>query len=164
MSVFILYFITSFTCSIYGSYRPEIKYIYLFNYHILFCIYSTDFRIRLTGGSRRSEGRLEVFWDGSWGTVCDDSFHHRDASVVCHSLGYTGSSQFYPMARFGEGNDQIWMDEVQCTGSEATLDQCAHTGFGNHDCEHSEDVGIKCQLPDISREWQLYHVMSNMAK
>lgn len=44
--------------------------------------------IRLTGGNHSGEGRLEVRYQGSWGTVCDDSFTDQSAKVVCRQLGY----------------------------------------------------------------------------
>jgi len=44
-------------------------------------------RLRLAGSNRPREGRLEVYYNDSWGTVCDDYFDHRDASVACFQLG-----------------------------------------------------------------------------
>lgn len=44
-------------------------------------------RVRLVGGSREWEGRLEVWHAGTWGTVCDDGFGQMEASVVCSMLG-----------------------------------------------------------------------------
>jgi len=43
--------------------------------------------IRLVGGTS-SEGRLEVRYNGFWGTVCDDYFDYIDAGVACNSLGF----------------------------------------------------------------------------
>jgi len=44
--------------------------------------------VRLVGGDTARRGRLEISYNGDWGTVCDDSFDNRDASVACFMLGY----------------------------------------------------------------------------
>jgi len=43
---------------------------------------------RLVGGSSRHEGRLEVYYNGTWGTVCDDGFDNTTATVACQSMGF----------------------------------------------------------------------------
>ena len=100
--------------------------------------------MRLVGGAVPSEGRLEVLYNGTWGTVCDDYFLLTDGLVVCRQLGYTTGVKSVDSDRFGGGEDPIWMDDVQCTGSEDSLFNCTHRGFGVHDCKHREDVGITC--------------------
>jgi len=47
-----------------------------------------DGQLRLAGSSQDREGRLEVYHDGLWGTVCDDLFDHVAASVACFQLGF----------------------------------------------------------------------------
>jgi len=44
-------------------------------------------RLRLAGSGRPREGRLEVYYNGRWGTVCDNYFDNLDASVACFQLG-----------------------------------------------------------------------------
>jgi len=41
----------------------------------------------------------------------------------------------------------MWLDELGCSGSENSLDDCPHDGWGVHDCKHNEDVSIECQPP-----------------
>ena len=88
---------------------------------------------------------MEVLYNGEWGTVCDDYWNLTDAGVVCRQLGYHAADLAYQTAHFGAGTGPIWLDDVRCRGNESTLDQCDHSGVGNHDCVHGEDAGVACQ-------------------
>ncbi|EDO39899.1 predicted protein [Nematostella vectensis] len=101
-------------------------------------------RTRLIGGSRPSEGRVEVFYNGAWGTVCDDLWDEADASVVCKSLGYPGARSFKTMAYFGRGSGPIVLDNVECRGYEDAIGECPSRGWGVSNCGHKEDAGVVC--------------------
>ena len=107
-----------------------------------------DYSARLVG-NRPHEGRVEVYYNRQWGTVCDDNFGSSDANVVCRQLGYAGATQYHSSAYYGEGSGPIWLDDLECSGVEESLFDCSHIGIGNHNCRHGEDVGVVCQLPGI---------------
>ena len=50
--------------------------------------------VRLTGGNFTSEGLVEVYCNGQWGTVCDNGFSITDANTVCKQLGYSGAVKY----------------------------------------------------------------------
>lgn len=41
----------------------------------------------------------------------------------------------------------IWLDDVNCQGTELRLADCAARAIGTHNCNHNEDVGIRCSAP-----------------
>jgi hypothetical protein len=103
--------------------------------------------IRLVNGHTLYEGRIEVFYNGEWGTVCDDLWDIADAEVACKELGFSGAVEFRKSAFFGQGEGTIWLDDVECWGNESHLERCQHEGWGQHDgCSHGEDAGVVCKV------------------
>lgn len=101
--------------------------------------------IRLAGGATSQEGRVEVFANGVWGTVCDDGFDMKEANVVCRMLGYSGATRAFSNAHYGEGKGRILMDQLHCSGNERDIFECPmNSTIGTHNCKHDEDAGVEC--------------------
>lgn len=106
------------------------------------CSYGSSL-VRLVNGGA-SHGRVEVNYNETWGTICDDYWHISDPIVVCRQLGFSGALSAPCCAAYGDGSDPMWLDDVQCEGEEASLLNCPHTEWGIHNCEHEEDASIVC--------------------
>ncbi|XP_060263037.1 macrophage scavenger receptor types I and II isoform X1 [Ovis aries] len=100
--------------------------------------------VRLVGGSGPHEGRVEIFHEGQWGTVCDDRWELRGGLVVCRSLGYKGVQSVHKRAYFGKGTGPVWLNEVFCFGKESSIEECRIRQWGVRACSHDEDAGVTC--------------------
>lgn len=89
---------------------------------------------------------MEVCYNNTWGTVCRDGWGTVDATVACKQLGYTASISYYTYTYYGAGTGPIWLDDLYycSTGTESSLFDCTNGPIGSHNCDHSEDAGVRC--------------------
>ena len=112
--------------------------------------------VQLLSASQRFQlGVVQVYLNGKWGSVCDDSWSSVDSRVVCSqlNLSYTISYGDLPLLRGLEQESSpdtpIWLDEVDCLGDERQLVQCPSLPQGAHDCTHAEDVNLMCSATNL---------------
>ncbi len=106
-------------------------------------------------------GKVEIFYNGSWGAVCATEWSNKDAQVVCRGLGLSGGNAY-------SGSSQVpgqptWMDQVNCVGTEQRLEQCSSKGSGPHECS-TYDAHICCSkvaepLSPFKTLHHLYYVL-----
>merc|ERR1711942_80092 len=122
---------------------------------------ATDIPVRLVNGDDStnpespSKGRVEVYHNEEWGSICDDYFDNNDATVICKALGYASGttegniihSAGGSTHQFGKGSGKIWIYKMECTGEETTVGQCGITWNSNiysDNCDHEEDADVVC--------------------
>uniref|UniRef100_W5K029 SRCR domain-containing protein n=1 Tax=Astyanax mexicanus TaxID=7994 RepID=W5K029_ASTMX len=123
------------------SHDNDVGLVCTFAIHCM-CIFLPTGSVRLVDGGSCCAGIVEVLHREEWGTVCGNNWDMRDAAVVCRELGCGDSVDVLSEAHFGSG--PIWMDNVDCSGSESTLKKCQMRGWGKHNCNHSTDAGVIC--------------------
>ena len=139
---------STFTVCLPPCYAPKFLNDFCFTFLRLGNSYNeSSVKVRLRDGNNAGEGRVEVFYNGIWGTICDDAWDLLDARVVCKMLGYERAVAAPGSASFGPGTGSILLDDVACSGAERNLAQCRYRGYpipGDHNCIHSEDASVIC--------------------
>lgn len=103
--------------------------------------------VRLVNGSGPHEGRVEVYHDRRWGTVCDDGWDKKDGDVVCRMLGFRSAEDVYRTARFGQGE--------ACRGGRPG-EGAADPGLTSSSKPLSLGLGQECQaLPGCFGRWEI---------
>ena len=121
---------------------------------------SVLFVVRLVGGSSYNEGRVEVYYNGRWGTVCNDGWDELDAKTVCRQLGYESSE----IADFGKGRKEaILLDNVMCSSNDIILTNCGHYGVSikvkcNYNSYYTV-AGVKCFGEYSQEDCCVYHIL-----
>ena len=100
----------------------------------------------MVSGANFREGRVEVWYNDSFSTVCDDHWGEEETAVVCRHLGIAGGSETLSIDMFQQGTGDILLDNVMCNGIEDSLWDCSHNGIGAHNCQHHEDVSVRCGI------------------
>ena len=86
----------------------------------------------------------EVFYNYSWGYICQDGWDLQDAAVVCRAIGY-GMVEYW----FGMGQPlkplPVWLSDLQCNGDEWSVTECQNNGWREHDGCTNNIAGVKCR-------------------
>ncbi|XP_064649689.1 deleted in malignant brain tumors 1 protein-like [Lineus longissimus] len=102
--------------------------------------------IKLEGGTS-TEGRVMIKYNTQWGAICDDGWGLNDAKVVCNMLCQTSSQAMALIGQYTSGVNRIWLTNLQCNGSEKSITDCPHPGWGNHNCKMTEAAAVRCSAP-----------------
>ena len=101
--------------------------------------------VRLVGGNSSAEGRVELFYNGVWGSVCGDGWDLKDGHVVCRMLGYEYALQVSRGGRYGKNNSYVLLNSLRCTGIENNIISCPH---GTGRCSDNNGAGVVCSKPE----------------
>ncbi|XP_039630680.1 deleted in malignant brain tumors 1 protein-like isoform X2 [Polypterus senegalus] len=103
----------------------------------------TFFDIRFENGSS-CEGRVEVFYNDTWGTVCSDGWNLKVAEMFCleNDCGFALAAPVN--ATYGNGTGPVWIFDLYCPSDEQSLEYCSLKGFKRSNCSHDQNAGIIC--------------------
>ena len=111
----------------------------------------SDGDVKLVGEKSDTEGRVEICYNGVWGTVCDYGWDEVDANVVCRQLGFNNQRALPTNdSRFGDGEGPILLENVRCNQQHSNLSQCVDLRFTgtSRDCKHT--AGVICSDENIT--------------
>ena len=116
---------------------------YSFAFHNVIAATSGD--LRLAGGGA-TYGRVEIFYNKEWGTICDNGWDDHEAAIVCRHLGFSGGLS-KTGGSYGQGTGKVWLTGLGCGQYDADLLYCVHDSVKENEadpCGHERDAGVEC--------------------
>ena len=91
-----------------------------------------------------NKGTVEVFFEGAWVKICEESWDILVANVVCNQLGYPRALSATTSGYIGEGNGVACLSGIRCRGNKKELRQCQKKNW--KDTISSKNVAVvSCQ-------------------
>ena len=101
--------------------------------------------VRLTGVEDIDyAGRVEVFYEGKWGKICQNEWDINDVKVVCKQLGFKSAIAEFIGMNTKDENVPFLMSNVDCTGQESVLESCKRLD-GEHKCVDNIGAQALCE-------------------
>jgi hypothetical protein len=122
---------------------------WLLAFYLLFATTNAEYQpetgdLQLFGGNTDS-GRLGIYYDGKWGTLCSHKWTLGEATVACRQLGFDKAFQAMLMPGYVDSEGTAWLSKVRCAGNESTLAECQSTGWNSgNGCAKQDSVGVSC--------------------
>ncbi|XP_078681324.1 MAM and LDL-receptor class A domain-containing protein 1-like isoform X2 [Branchiostoma floridae x Branchiostoma belcheri] len=108
------------------------------------CFKEEEGSLRIIYANSFYEGRLEIFHNGRWGTICDIGWTQAASRTACRQLGYVEDRPTTTTLP-GSGGVPIFLSNVVCTGTENVITDCTNDGWQNtSSCTHANDVVVRC--------------------
>ena len=115
------------------------------DYLLMFTVETFCPPVRLVGGRNGNEGRVDIYYNNTWGTVCWNGWDRYDSNTLCRQLGFPEAELYFRYHFPDQENAPIWIDQVKCDDFMTCLGKCPSSGFGNNKCQHQQDVFVRCQ-------------------
>ena len=114
----------------------------------------TGVKYRLAGGGR-NHGRVEVAYDGVWGTVCNWFWSSQEARIFCRQLGFKDGQALRSEEIVVLASGPVWLNYVNCGGHENTILECSNSGWNvqkPNSCRlHKWDAAARCFNEELSK-------------
>ena len=100
--------------------------------------------LRMVSEDQQCAGWLEVFYNGTWGSVCRSSMKDTTVSIICSQLGCGDSGSLNFSVALREGSRPQWVDGIQCQKTDTSLWQCPSDPWNYTSCSPKEEAYISC--------------------
>ena len=109
--------------------------------------------LRMVSEDQQCAGWLEVFYNGTWGSVCRSPMEDITVSVICRQLGCWDSGSLNTSVALREGFRPRWVDGIRCQNMDTSLWQCPSDPWNYTSCSPEEEAYISCKSDLLSANY-----------